>query len=153
MVRGSFAIQEREVMTSLFLTREKAFGICPICDKGDESTRLFMRMTDGQLRCGACRVKESRAECGRCGVEARIAGHGERGPVCSACYERFEQPRRPCSSCGENRVIKNTELATCKKCTPCKEVTCDVCGDLKPHASRGMCGACYRAWLRHQSSA
>ncbi len=140
-------------MALSFVRNETTFGTCPLCHKGNNSTRLVVSKKYGQRCCSDCRAGKSIIICARCAADARIAGSGVRGPVCFACYKRFDQPKQQCFCCGEVQILKDTSRRLCKKCLTKKNVVCITCEKVRPDAGHGMCGPCSRRRLRHQSTA
>lgn len=84
--------------------------------------------------CKSCRSRQRATACARCGGVKPVAGRDPEGaPLCARCAPR---PRRPCSTCGQVRIIarkaRGSDGDLCDRCYLGPLATCGVCGRTKP---------------------
>ncbi len=119
----------------------------PTCVTCRRTGRPLTATPTGGL-CGPCRNRQLATACARCGGVKPVAGRDGQGrALCAVCAPR---PKRPCSVCGQLRVIirrargeRGDECAACFKEPP---GTCRICGRVKPchfvAEGRPICASC-----------
>ncbi len=128
----------------------------PQCTSCGKRTTNLPRFAESGRICPACRARNNRRDCDRCGrPQVRIVTRRAEGRICYRCYRSDPERLEPCGGCGRQKhVVSRLHDGTglCIRCWDRPKHQCVRCGQTGPASSIDqdgpLCPACYRRYKR-----
>lgn len=124
----------RQVQRLLRTMREHGYTVeLPRCARCREERLLTQTLHDGARGCANCAKETYTRHCDECGLTRPISISRGGRSYCNTCRRRHDDARKPCSSCGNIRLVhaRTDSGPLCSECAPGRIEPCVHCGHTK----------------------